>query len=114
MRLRADIVDYMGKYHNGVMVLLNITMVGVGNFEGTIFYTDDNLALTVNSEIETHLGCKIEECSEYPDLVKSILNRLRPCSEVINSLKDVNFEEYTSFYEEDFNKFVDSGLDESK
>jgi hypothetical protein len=106
MKIKADIVDYMGRYETGILVLIN---VGVDDkfYEGTIFYSDKDIVLTVDNSIEEKLGSEIELWDGYKDLLESILSKLIPYEEISKRIDDVDFEKYVSFYEEDFKKVVD-------
>lgn len=91
--IKADIVDYLGKYENGVLVLLSINYND--NFsEGTLYYSNEVLALTIDEEIEDELGHPIELWSGYRDLVISILKKVVPYDEIINRLDEVDFTIY--------------------
>lgn len=93
--ITADIIDYLGKYDNGVLVLLNINFNGKFS-EGTIYYSMDTLALTVHESVEKQLGTQIEFWPGYKDLVISILKRVVPYNEIINRLDEINFSEHLS------------------
>ena len=93
IKITADIVDYLGKYEDGVLVLLSIGYKEEYT-EGTIYYSDKMLALTVDESIENDLGTPIELWSCYKDLLISILKRVVPYSEIINRLDDVDFTQY--------------------
>ena len=88
--IKADIVDYLGKYENGVLVLLSINFNGKFS-EGTIYYSDKMLALTVDESIEEELGQPIELWEGYRDLLISILKRVVPYNEIINRLDEIDF-----------------------
>ena len=91
--MTADIIDYLGKYENGVLVLLSIGYKG--NFsEGTIYYSNEMLSLTVDESIEEELGMKIELWDGYRDLLISILKKVVPYNEIINRLDEVDFTIY--------------------
>lgn len=105
MKIKADIVDYMGRYETGILVLIN---VGVDDkfYEGTLFYSDKDIVLTVDDSIEEKLGTKIELWDGYKDLLQSILDKLIPYEEISKRIDDVDFEKYVSFYEDDFKNVV--------
>jgi hypothetical protein len=105
MKIKADIVDYMGKYETGVLVLIN---VGVDDkfYEGTLFYSDKDIVLTVDDSIEEKLGSQIELWDGYKDLLQSILSKLIPYDEISKRIDEVDFEKYISYYEEDLGKVV--------
>ena len=50
MEIKIDIVDYMGKMDGGILVLLSVNCDDSFS-EGTIFYTPDNLVITVSEEV---------------------------------------------------------------
>ena len=110
MKVKTDIVDYMGRYETGVIVLINI---GLDDkfYEGTIFYSDKDIVLTVDDSIEEKLGTQIELWDGYKDLLQSILGKLIPYEEISNRIDDVDFEKYISYYEDDMGKVV---IDEVK
>ena len=99
MEIKADIVDYMGKYENGVLVLLSIN--GDGSFsEGTVFYTEDSLVLTVDYTIEEKLNGPIEAWSGYKELLESIFKKLVPCDEIYNRIDEFDLYKYVELPEE--------------
>lgn len=91
--MTADIIDYLGKYENGVLVLLSIGYKGEFS-EGTIYYSNEMLSLTVDESIEQELGMKIEFWDGYRDLLISILKKVVPYNEIINRLDEVDFTIY--------------------
>jgi hypothetical protein len=91
--MTADIIDYLGKYENGVLVLLSIGYKGEFS-EGTIYYSNEMLSLTVDESIEEELGMKIELWDGYRDLLISILKKVVPYNEIINRLDEVDFTIY--------------------
>jgi len=93
IKITADIVDYLGKYEDGVLVLLTIGCKGEYT-EGTLFYSDKMLALTVDESIEKDLGNPIELWTGYKELLISVLKRVVPYNEIINRLDDIDFNQY--------------------
>ena len=108
MEIKADVIDYMGKMEGGILVLLSINCDGEFS-EGTIFYTDDNLVITVSEEIEKKLGCEIEQWEGYIDFATSILLKLIPCSSMIDTIEEVDFSKYIQFDGE--TRFVEDEID---
>ena len=113
MKINADIIDYMGKYNNGVLVLISLSLENKF-YEGTIFYSDSDIVLTVDENIEDILETKIEYWDGYKELLESILKKLIPYQEISSRLDDVNFEDYISFYEDDFNNLIEDEIDPSQ
>jgi hypothetical protein len=91
--IKADIMDYLGKYENGVLVLLSINYNNSFS-EGTLYYSDKMLALTVDEKIEEELGQPIELWDGYRDLLISVLKKVVPYNEMINRLDDIDFANY--------------------
>ena len=108
MIIKADIVDYMGKLDNGILVLLSINC-DCSFSEGTIFYTTDNLVLTVNEEVENKIGTKIELWDGYQELLSNILNKLIPCEELLQRMDEVDFSKYLEYDGE--TGFIDDEID---
>lgn len=91
--IKADVVDYIGKYEDGVIVLLSINCDE--NFsEGTLYYSDKILALTVDDTVEKEIGTPIELWEGYRELMVSILKKVVPYKEIINRLDEVDFSKY--------------------
>ena len=95
IKIKADIVDYLGKYEDGVIVLLSINYNDEDFSEGTLFYSDKMLALTVDESLEKKIGSPIELWLGYRDLLESILKRVVPYKEIINRLDDINLSDYS-------------------
>jgi len=93
MVIKADIVDYMGKLEDGVLVLLSINCDGSFS-EGTIFYSNENILLTIDQEIEDEIGSPIELWVGYKDLLISILDKLIPYDEISKRIDDLDFDKY--------------------
>ena len=96
MELKADVVDYMGKMENGVLVLLSINCGGKFT-EGTIFYTPENFVITVSEEVEKAIGSPIEIWPGYVDFAAAILKKLIPCEELLTRMDEVDFSKYIDF-----------------
>jgi hypothetical protein len=104
--MTADILDYLGKYENGVLVLLSIGYKGEFS-EGTIYYSNEMLSLNVDESIEEDLGMKIEFWDGYRDLLISILKKVVPYNEIINRLDEVDFTIYVEDDESEEGEEVD-------
>lgn len=96
MEIKADIIDYMGKFEDGVLVLLSVLCDGEYS-EGTVYYSDVDLVLTVDRSVEDSLGTPIEEWPGYRKLLESIFARLVPASEILTRIDDVDFESFIDF-----------------
>ena len=108
MEIKIDIVDYMGKMEDGILVLLSVNCDGSFT-EGSIYYTQDNLILTVDESIENKIGSPIELWSGYQDLVVATLKKLIPCDELLKRMDDVDFSKYLEYDGE--TTFVEDEID---
>lgn len=108
MEIKIDIVDYMGKMEDGILVLLSVNCDGSFT-EGSIYYTQDNLILTVDESIEKKIGSPIELWSGYQDLVVATLKKLIPCEELLKRMDDVDFSKYLEYDGE--TTFVEDEID---
>ena len=96
MEIKIDIVDYMGKMEGGILVLLSVNCDGSFS-EGTIFYTPDNLVMTVSEEVENKIGSKIELWDGYKNLLEATLKKLIPCEELLSRMDEVDFSKYLEY-----------------
>ena len=87
---KASILDYLGKYENGIMARVSI-VIDDKYFEGIFYYTDTYLVLTVEKELEENIfHCPIEEWENYEPLMQYLINRVVPWSEMINSCDPIS------------------------
>lgn len=93
MQIKADIVDYMGKFEGGVLVLLSIECDGLFT-EGTIYYSNKDIVLTLDEAVEEKIGCSVVEWHGYRELLESILSKLVPYEEISGRIDDVDFGKY--------------------
>ncbi len=100
MEIKADVVDYMGKLDDGVLVLINISYEKKF-YEGVIFYSERNIQLTVDDSLEELIGTPIQLWENYKFLLESILKKLVPCSEIYNSIDFVDIEKWVDYNKSD-------------
>jgi len=93
-KITADIVDYLGKYDNGVLVLLTIGYNNESYTEGTLFYSNQMLVLTVDETVEESIESPIELWEGYRELLESILKRVVPYDDIINQINDIEIPSY--------------------
>jgi hypothetical protein len=91
--MKFDILDYLGKYEGGVIVLLSISYDEEW-YESTFYYKEDLVALTPDEKLEEKLGCQIEDWEGYAQLMLDIIKRLVPYDEIINQVNDFNPDDY--------------------
>jgi len=58
-------------------------------YEGTFFYTAEDILLTISKPLEEELGHKIEDTPEYVDILRVILKKITPYNEIIKQLKAI-------------------------
>jgi hypothetical protein len=90
---KINIIDYLGKHENGVIVLINIEYEEIF-YEASFYYTDSLIALTVDESLEKKIGCDIEDWENYNRLVSDILNKIVPYEEIINIVNDFDPSKY--------------------
>jgi hypothetical protein len=113
MEIKSSILDYLGKFENGIMVLIALTC-GSEYYEGVFFYNEESIVFSVDEKLEEKLGSKIELWEGYSDLLRAILKNIVPYNQMINRIDDIDFSEYlkvktqdASFAEEiDFSQIV--------
>lgn len=93
MEIKADIIDYLGKVNDGIIVLISLSYEGE-YYEATFFYQEHLIALTPDEKLEEKLGSVIEEWEGYNDLVLSIIKKLVPYDEMIKRIDDLDLGEY--------------------
>jgi hypothetical protein len=92
-KMTIDIVDYLGKHENGVIVLISL---GYDNsfYEATFFYTKEILALTPEDSLEEKLECDIEDWEGYEELMIDIIKKVVPYEEIINIIGEFDPSKY--------------------
>ena len=111
MEIKADIVDYMGRYEGGVLVLLSVSCDGDFT-EGTIFYTEKDIVLTLDPSIDEKLGMPVSQWDGYKGLLSSIFSRLVPAQEMLGRLDEVDFDKYVEVDKTTY--YVDGEIDPSQ
>lgn len=98
-KLKFSVLDYLGKIESGVLVLLSFTIEDE-YYEGTFFYTDESILLTVDDLLENKLGVdNIENWEGYVELIRNILKIIIPYGEIYPRLDDVDFNKWNETLE---------------
>jgi hypothetical protein len=98
-KLKFSVLDYLGKIESGVLVLLSFTIEDE-YYEGTFFYTDESILLTVDDLLENKLGVdNIENWEGYVELIRNILKSIIPYGEIYPRLDDVDFNKWNETLE---------------
>lgn len=93
MDIKFDILDYIGKYKNGVVCLISL-LFKEKYYEGIFYYTDDKLVISIEDTLETKIGTKIENWEGYDKLMLDLVSRVIPKNEIINRLDDIDFKKW--------------------
>lgn len=89
--ISASIIDYLGKYENGIIVSLSLLLENT--YHNAIFYyTSDKMIITVDDSLNDILNNDIQNTDHYIPLMESIINMVQPYDEIINDIKDYNFD----------------------
>lgn len=91
--ISVDILDYLGKHEDGILILLSLGYKG-DYYEATFYYTRELVALTPDDELEKKLGCQIEDWYGYNNLMFDILKKVVPYEQMINMVDEFNPEKY--------------------
>lgn len=91
-----DIIEYLGKFEDGVLVLISLNYDD--NYYDTTFYYKDNfVTLTIDDDLEEILG-QIELWSGYNNLVLDIMKKVIPSDEILGRLDEIDF---SGFFDEE-------------
>lgn len=91
-----DIIEYLGKFEDGVLVLISLNYEG--NYYDTTFYYKDNfVTLTIDDDLEEIIG-QVELWSGYNNLVLDIMKKVIPGYEILGRLDELDF---SGFFDEE-------------
>lgn len=93
MEIKSTVLDYLGKFEGGIMVLIALTCDNE-YYEGVFFYNSDSIVFNADDRLEEKIGCKIESWEGYADLLRNILKNVVPYSQMISRIDDVDFSKY--------------------
>jgi hypothetical protein len=102
-KFNISVLEYLGKFETGVMTLVSIIYEGT-YYEGTYFYTSEDLVLTVPEELEVILGHVITEDENYPMIIRDIIKKVVPFTEIYNRMDDIDFTKWLNAIIESENK----------
>ena len=88
-KFNISINEYLGKVEDGILILIGI-VYNERYYEGTFFYNDKDIILTISNELEEIVG-NIKEHDEYITILKTILRKIVPYDEMINNIDPVDF-----------------------
>jgi hypothetical protein len=91
-----DIIEYLGKFEDGVLVLISLNYED--NYYDTTFYYKDNfVTLTIDEDLEEIIG-QVELWSGYNNLVLDIMKKVIPSDEILGRLDELDF---SGFFDEE-------------
>jgi len=91
-----DIIEYLGKYEDGVLALISLKYED--NYYDTTFYYKDNfVTLTIDDDLEQIIG-QVELWSGYNNLVLDIMKKVIPSDEILGRLDELDF---SGFFDEE-------------
>ena len=85
----VSILEYLGKVDGGVLVMLSI-IYDAKYYEATFFYNSSDILLTINQDLEEVVG-DIKLHKSYQTLLRDILKKIVPYSEIYERLDEVDF-----------------------
>jgi hypothetical protein len=94
--MTVDVLDYLGKHEDGIIVSITIGYDGEF-YNAHFYYTDTFLALSVYKEMEDKIGCQIEDWENYDELIKLILTKVVSFEEMSSRIDDFNPAEYNLY-----------------
>jgi hypothetical protein len=97
--MKFDIIEYLGKLEDGVLIIISLNY-NDEFYDGTFYYKNQFVTLTVDETLEEILGCTIEKWSGYNKLVLEIVERIVPYNEIINTLDEIDLDYYLGGAEE--------------
>jgi len=95
MEIKADILDYMGKLDDGIVVSIGV-LLDDDYYNGILFYSESNILVSMSDEFEEKIGCVLESWNEYKTLLEVIFSKLDKPEDLIDNLDFVDFSKYLS------------------
>jgi hypothetical protein len=90
----VSIIKYLGKLEGGILVLISITFIEEEfTFDATFFYTDTQILITINEDIEEIIG-DIKLHPYYTNILKLCLRKVIPHNELIDNIDPLDVKPY--------------------
>lgn len=87
--MKASILEYLGKWEGGILVLLSIEYLGEF-FEGIFYYTSDKMIINVEEKLTLLLEGPIELWHGYIPFMDLVINLVEPYELIINDLDEID------------------------
>ena len=55
MQITPSIIDYLGKYESGIVVLVSLMYLD-NYYEGIFYYTNDSMIMTIDDSLKSLIG----------------------------------------------------------
>ena len=88
--LSVGIMTGDNKHNPGADVIIMTTEI----LQNNLFKTNSNAYLKIDMDLETELGCTIEEWSGYSELVYLIIDKLPPYDILLQQVDKLNLDQY--------------------
>lgn len=93
MEIKADVIDYLGKMDGGIVVSVGVLLDEI-YYNGILFYSNDNILLSMSDEFEEKINSPVEVWESYKYLLELIFSKLENPSTIINSLGEFDINKY--------------------
>jgi hypothetical protein len=86
MEIKASIVDYLGKFEDGIIVSIGI-IYKEEYYDGIFYYTSDKMIMNVSQLFVDKWG-EVEEIDDYLKLMEWLINNVEPYETLINDIEE--------------------------
>ena len=109
MEIKADVIDYLGKMDDGVVVSIGVLLDEI-YYNGILFYSNNNILLSMNDEFEEKINSPVELWENYKLLLELIFSKLENPTTILNSLKEFDINKYLTKKQDKVN-FITEEID---
>lgn len=109
MEIKADVIDYLGKMDEGVVVSIGVLLDEI-YYNGILFYSNNNILLSMNDEFEEKINSPVELWENYKLLLELIFSKLENPTTILNSLKEFDINKYLTKKQDKVN-FINEEID---
>jgi len=109
MEIKADVIDYLGKMDEGVVVSIGVLLDEI-YYNGILFYSNNNILLSMNDEFEEKINSPVELWENYKLLLELIFSKLENPTTILNSLKEFDINKYLTKKQDKVN-FITEEID---
>ena len=109
MEIKADVIDYLGKMDEGVVVSIGVLLDEI-YYNGILFYSNNSILLSMNDEFEEKINSPVELWENYKLLLELIFSKLENPTTILNSLKEFDINKYLTKKQDKVN-FITEEID---